>query len=238
MKVEFVMSRGPFEPLFDELPTAIPLFPLSGALLLPGGSLPLNIFEPRYLAMIQDAMASGHRMIGMIQPHADITGDVKGGRNGYYEIGCAGRISEFSESDDGRFIISLSGVARFTCHNHHLDEAGYVIGDVDFAKFQADLVPDEAAIARDNLLSILRSYFDVKGFSADWSHIDDCEDERLVTTLSMICPFGHTEKQALLEAPDLVQRTQLLIAMLEMSVLSSKGSGQGDNDNNEAPLAH
>ena len=234
MKVEFKMSRGPFEPLFDELPTAIPLFPLSGALLLPGGSLPLNIFEPRYLAMVQHAMASGHRMIGMIQPN----GDVKGNHNGYYEIGCAGRISEFSESDDGRFIISLSGVARFTCHHHHLDEAGYLMGDVDFAKFQADLVPDEAAIARDNLLSILRSYFDVKGFSADWSHIDECEDERLVTTLAMICPFGHTEKQALLEAPDLVSRTQLLIAMLEMSVLSAKGGRQSDNDNNEAPLAH
>ena len=234
MKVEVEMSRGPFEPLFDELPTAIPLFPLSGALLLPGGSLPLNIFEPRYLAMVQDAMASGHRMIGMIQPQ----NDAKGGASGYYDIGCAGRISEFSESDDGRFIISLSGVSRFTCHDHHLDEAGYMIGGVDFTKFKTDLVPDEAVIARDNLLAILRSYFDVKGFSADWSHIDECEDERLVTTLAMICPFGHTEKQALLEAPDLVSRTQLLIAMLEMSVLSSKGGGQGENDNQEAPLAH
>ena len=97
------MSRGPFEPLFEELPQTIPLFPLSGALLLPGGSLPLNIFEPRYLAMVQDAMASGHRMIGMIQPLSD--------GSGYYEIGCAGRISEFSESDDGRCIISLSAAA-------------------------------------------------------------------------------------------------------------------------------
>ena len=220
------MSRGPFEPLFDELPTAIPLFPLSGALLLPGGRLPLNIFEPRYLAMIQDAMASGHRMIGMIQPRNDGTG--------YYEVGCAGRITEFSESDDGRFVISLSGTARFSCHEQHVDQAGYLIGAVDFTPFETDLVPDEAAIERDNLLTILRSYFDVKGFSADWSHIDECEDERLVTTLSMICPFGYTEKQALLEAQDLVSRTQLLIAMLEMSVLGHDSTAQDDDAQDEA----
>ncbi len=220
------MSRGPFEPLFDELPTAIPLFPLSGALLLPGGRLPLNIFEPRYLAMIQDAMASGHRMIGMIQPRND--------GKGYYEVGCAGRITEFSESDDGRFVISLSGTARFSCHEQHVDQAGYLIGAVDFTPFETDLVPDEAAIERDNLLTILRSYFDVKGFSADWSHIDECEDERLVTTLSMICPFGYTEKQALLEAQDLVSRTQLLIAMLEMSVLGHDSTAQDDDAQDEA----
>ena len=221
------MSRGPFEPLFEELPQTIPLFPLSGALLLPGGSLPLNIFEPRYLAMVQDAMASGHRMIGMIQPLSD--------GSGYYEIGCAGRISEFSESDDGRFIISLSGVARFTCQQQQLDDAGYLIGQVDFRDFAQDLVPDDSIIERDNLLSILRNYFDVKGFSADWSHIDECEDERLVTTLSMICPFGSSEKQALLESPNLASRTQLLIAMLEMAVLGHKSTGQDNEPSGERP---
>ena len=221
------MSRGPFEPLFEELPNAIPLFPLSGALLLPGGSLPLNIFEPRYLAMVQHAMASGHRMIGMIQPRAD--------GSGYYDIGCAGRISEFSESDDGRFIISLSGAARFTCHDHKLDDAGYLIGQVDFSEFAQDLMPDETMIERDNLLSILRNYFDVKGFSADWSHIDECEDERLVTTLSMICPFGASEKQALLESANLANRTQLLIAMLEMAVLGHKSASQDNEPSDDRP---
>ena len=221
------MSRGPFEPLFHELPKVIPLFPLSGALLLPGGSLPLNIFEPRYLAMVQDAMASGHRMIGMIQTLND--------GNGYYEIGCAGRISEFSEADDGRYVISLSGTARFTCHNHVVDAAGYLVGDVDFARFEHDLKPDDSMIERDSLLTILRSYFDVKGFSADWSHIDDCEDERLVTTLSMICPFDYSEKQALLESSDLATRTQLLIALLEMSVLGDKSAGQDNISPDETP---
>ena len=221
------MSRGPFDLLLHELPKAIPLFPLSGALLLPGGNLPLNIFEPRYLAMIQDAMASGHRMIGMIQPLNDGTG--------YYEVGCAGRISEFAESDDGRYIISLSGVSRFSCQSQSVDEAGYLTGVVDFTTFRKDLEPDESQIERDNLLSILRSYFDVKGFSADWSHIDECEDERLVTTLSMICPFGYTEKQALLESPDLVSRTQLLIAMLEMAVLGHETMGQADKSSDDRP---
>ena len=211
------MSRGPFELLFDELPNSIPLFPLSGALLLPGGRLPLNIFEPRYLAMVQQAMASPHRLIGMIQPQNN---------EGYYEIGCAGRITEYSESDDGRLLISLSGSARFACHDTYLQTAGYLTADVDFSGFSTDLYPDQQAIDRDKLLAILKSYFDVKGFSADWSHIEDCEDERLVTTLAMICPFGHTEKQALLESTDLVSRTQLLIAMLEMSVLGQSHSDE------------
>lgn len=218
------MSRGPFEPLFTELPNSIPLFPLSGALLLPGGRLPLNIFEPRYLAMVQEAMASGHRLIGMIQPKAD----------GVYEIGCAGRIAEFSESDDGRVLISLSGVARFACHGTTLQEAGFLQGAVDFARFQRDMIPDTATINRPKLLEILKSYFDVKGFSADWEHIEACEDERLVTTLSMICPFAETEKQALLESDGLDSRTELLIAMLEMSVLSHGHDPQDDTTKGRA----
>lgn len=213
------MSRGPFEPLFNELPDSLPLFPLSGALLLPGGRLPLNIFEPRYLAMVQDAMMSGHRLIGMIQPKAD----------GVYEIGCAGRIAEYSESDDGRVLISLAGTARFACHGTRLQEAGYLQGSVDFSRFQKDMMPDKAVINRPKLLEILQAYFDVKGFSADWEHIEACEDERLVTTLSMICPFVETEKQALLESDGLDSRTELLIAMLEMSVLSHGHEGQDDS---------
>ena len=223
------MSRGPFEPLLQELPETIALFPLPGALLLPGGRLPLNIFEPRYLAMVQAAMATPHRMIGMIQPQAD---------NGhYFEIGCAGRIAEFSESDDGRFIISLAGTARFTCQKTELQPAGYMTGAVDFSAFAHDLEPDTGLIDRDKLCAILKSYFDVKGFSADWSHIEECEDERLVTTLSMICPFGNSEKQALLESQDLVARSQLLIAMLEMSVLSQDRSG-ADTQPSEAGQTH
>ena len=213
------MRRGPFEPNFDDLPLQIPLFPLPGALLLPGGKLPLNIFEPRYLAMVKDAMASPHRLIGMIQPVTDDSGKT------LYDVGCAGRISEFSESDDGRLLITLSGTARFRYHGDMLASSGYLLGDVDFAAFEDDLQPDSQVIDRAKLTAILKSYFEVKGFSADWDHIDDCEDERLVTTLSMICPLGVSEKQALLESPDLAHRTELLIAMLEMAVHSPSQAG-------------
>ena len=116
-------------------------------------------------------------------------------------------------------------------------EAGYLTGDVDFSQFRQDLIPDNKVVDRDKLIAILKRYFDVKGFSADWSHIEECEDERLVTTLSMICPFGSTEKQALLEAPDLVQRAQLLIAMLEMSVLSQSHDDE-DSDVSTPNRAH
>ena len=212
------MSRGPFEPQISDLPSHLPLFPLSGALLLPGGRLPLNIFEPRYLAMVKDALASPHRMIGMIQSHkADDT---------LYHVGCAGRISDFAEADDGRYVITLTGTSRFTYLSDQLTADGYRLGEVDFSAFHQDLHPDHAPIDRVKLVDILRSYFDIKGFSADWSHIDECEDERLVTTLTMICPFEVSEKQALLEAPDLAQRTELLIAILQMSVHGEGVSAQ------------
>ncbi len=212
------MSRGPFEPQISDLPSHLPLFPLSGALLLPGGRLPLNIFEPRYLAMVKEALASPHRMIGMIQSHnAD---------DRLYQVGCAGRISDFAEADDGRYVITLTGTSRFTYISDQVTTDGYRLGQVDFSAFHQDLNPDNAVIDRAKLIDILKSYFDIKGFSADWSHIDDCEDERLVTTLAMICPFAVSEKQALLESPDLAQRTELLIAILQMSVHGEGESAQ------------
>ena len=212
-----VMSRGPFEPLFSQLPNVIPLFPLTGALLLPGGRLPLNIFEPRYLAMIQDAIASPHRLIGMIQPQSE--------DGTLYQVGCAGRITDFSESDDGRYLITLAGTARFAYQAQEMHQDGFLLGQVRWEQFETDLKPDTAIIDRAKLLDVLKSYFEVKGFSADWDHIEDCEDERLVTTLAMICPFAGTEKQALLETENLSSRTQLLIAMLEMAVHSSAPTG-------------
>ena len=148
-----------------------------------------------------------------------------GGGRALYDIGCAGRISEFSESDDGRLLITLSGTARFRYHGDMLAQSGYLVGDVDFAAYQDDLQPDAQAIDRARLTDILKSYFEVKGFSADWDHIEECEDERLVTTLSMICPLAVSEKQALLESPDLSHRTELLIAMLEMSVHTPAQAG-------------
>ena len=223
LKLEGADMRGPFEPRFSELPAHIPIFPLAGALLLPGGRLPLNIFEPRYLAMVRDAMASPLRLIGMIQPHDQLSNEGEDtpsesqDQNAFYQIGCAGRISTFDESDDGRILITLSGCARFTYQRHRRLEEGYLMADIDWQGFASDLKPDTHKIDRVHLLDVLRHYFDVMGFKADWDHIENCEDERLISTLSMICPFGIAEKQALLEAPELEQRSQLLIAIMEMA---------------------
>ncbi len=208
--------RGPFEPQFSELPAELPLFPLSGALLLPGGRLPLNIFEPRYLAMVRDVIASPHRLLGMIQPKDDNTSDDEM-NNPLYEIGCAGRISSYNESDDGRILITLSGVARFSCGRISELEDGYILGQVNWDRFAADLTANQADIDRPYLMQVLRHYFEMKGFKVDWEHIDECENERLISTLSMICPFSVAEKQALLEADNLTTRSQLLIAIMEMS---------------------
>jgi Lon protease-like protein len=207
--------RGPFEPHFVELPVKLPLFPLSGALLLPGGRLPLNIFEPRYLAMVRDVIASPQRLLGMIQPKDDNADDTHS--TPLYEIGCAGRISSYNEAEDGRIMITLSGVARFSCDTVSELEEGYILGQVNWDRYAADLTPDQANIDRSYLMEVLRHYFDIKGFKVDWEHIDECENERLISTLSMICPFSVAEKQALLEADNLENRTQLLIAIMEMS---------------------
>ncbi|MDC1135799.1 LON peptidase substrate-binding domain-containing protein [Alphaproteobacteria bacterium] len=203
-------TRGPFEPEFSELPRQIPIFPLPSALLLPGGKLPLNIFEPRYLAMVRDCLVQPHRLIGMVQPRADEEDNL-------YEIGCAGRISSYGESDDGRLLITLSGTLRYRLLDIHEVEDGYKMANVSWIDFKNDLIPDESQIDRALLIENLRHYFELKGYSADWEHIGNCEDEKLVTTLSMICPFDVPEKQALLECPDLNQRVKLLIAILEMA---------------------
>ena len=206
-----VASRGPFEPEFSELPGQIPVFPLSGALLLPGGRLPLNIFEPCYLSMVRDAMAQPHRLIGMIQsPNESEDASL-------FDVGCAGRISSYSETDDGRMLITLSGTSRFRLLDCDDGAGGYRLARVSWSEFKSDLVPCETVIGRDHLINVLRHYFKLKGYTVDWDHIQDCEDERLVSTLSMICPFEVSEKQALLESADLASRAELLIAILEMA---------------------
>ena len=204
-------SRGPFEPEYSELPGQIPVFPLSGALLLPGGRLPLNIFEPRYLSMVRDVMAQPHRLIGMIQSRDDSEDDK------LFDVGCAGRISSYSETDDGRMLITLSGTSRFRLLDCDGGAAGYRLASVSWSEFKSDLVPCETEISREHLIDVLRNYFNLKGFTVDWDHIQNCEDERLVSTLSMICPFEVPEKQALLESVDLTSRAELLIAILEMA---------------------
>jgi Lon protease-like protein len=214
------MGRGPFEPSFAELPTDLPIFPLPGALLLPGGKLPLNIFEKRYLAMTRFALRSASRMIGMIQPREEGDED----RPRVYGTGCAGRIVAFSETDDGRYLIALGGVARFRVVRELEMIEGFRRVAADFSAFAADLEDDtETAIDRERLLGALKAYFTQESISANWDAIVQAPDDKLVTTLAMVCPFANQEKQALLESPNLGERSRVMTALIEMAVLGSPG---------------
>ena len=206
-----------------DLPSTIPVFPLPGVLLLPRGTLPLNIFEPRYLAMTEDALATPDRLIGMIQPTEPERADKP---PALYSVGCAGRIASFSETDDGRYLITLSGVCRFGVSEEVATMRGYRRVVPDFARWQGDLgEPPRGAIDRDRLLTALKAFFARNDMSADWNAINDSPDDRLVTTLAMFCPFEPQEKQALLESESLAERAATLIALLEMGTLGNAGEG-------------
>ena len=227
------MAGGIFDPEFDQLPMRILIFPLPSALLLPGGQLPLNIFEPRYLAMVRHALATPTRLIGMVQPldhHAcgDIANDNIANDDGadaacLFETGCAGRLSFFQESDDGRFVIALNGVCRFHRLRQELDPNGFLVADVDWQPFANDLRIDVSALDRDPLIKVMKRYFDMKGFETDWTQIENSDNHQLLATLSMICPFEVAEKQALLEADSMAKRADLLIAMMEMALHDETG---------------
>jgi len=209
----------------EDLPAIIPVFPLAGALLLPRAQLPLNIFEPRYLAMIDDAM-KGDRLIGMIQPDTS-----KGGTPAapaLFSTGCAGRITQFAESGDGRYLISLTGVARFRVTEELPAETAYRRCRADFSPFRNDLIPrhGEEKVDRPALLKTLAAYLKANKLEADWKDIDEAPTEALVNGLSMMSPYGTREKQALLEAPDLKSRADVLVAITEMAL----AKGDGDND--------
>ncbi|MGA1445325.1 MAG: LON peptidase substrate-binding domain-containing protein [Candidatus Puniceispirillaceae bacterium] len=216
------MAGGIFDPEFDQLPMRIPIFPLPSALLLPGGQLPLNVFEPRYLAMVKHALATPTRLIGMVQPR-DLAGDTTAEEPPLFETGCAGRVSFFQESDDGRFVIALNGVCRFHRLDQQLDPNGFLVADVDWRPFANDLRMDISALDRDPLMDVLRRYFDLKGFETDWTQIENSDNHQLLATLSMVCPFEVAEKQALLEADSMASRADLLIAMMEMAIHDETG---------------
>jgi uncharacterized protein len=214
------MSTNPFDPTIDQLPEIVPIFPLTGVLLLPRGKLPLNVFEPRYLAMTEDAL-SGNRMIGIIQPSDPLS---RASVPPVYPIGCAGRITSFSETDDGRYLITLTGVCRFETVRELPIVRGYRRVDVSWERFAADLEePGPALFDRARLVEGLRTYFKIQGISANWDAIESTPDERLVTSLAMICPFEPSEKQALLECGSLSERASMMIAIIEMSVLDKRG---------------
>ena len=218
-------TRNKFDPSFEQLPETLPIFPLSGVLLLPGGKLPLNIFEPRYLAMIFDSLA-GHRMIGMVQPMqpGGFAGDgmpVEDGRPKVHRVGCAGRITSFSESEDGRLLLALSGVCRFEIGRElDLAQGGYRRVSSLFAPYRADLdhADELVELDRERLMAALAAFFRGRNLSTDWEAVKQAADGNLVTSLSMVLPFGPAEKQALLEAPDLKTRAETLVAITEMSL--------------------
>jgi uncharacterized protein len=221
------MAKSPFDPGFDELPRILPIFPLTGVLLLPGGKLPLNIFEPRYLAMTRDALATDARLIGMVQPRVpdldDNRGaseaDLKGERKDVYGTGCAGRITEFAESGDGRYVMTLTGLCRFELVEDMSDKDGYRRVLAGYSKYRGDLGgAREAMVDRDRLLAAVKGYFAHQGISLDWESVQTTPDERLVTSLAMTCPFGPNERQALLEAPGTTERADIVTTLLEMAL--------------------
>ena len=203
-----------------ELPEELPVFPLAGCLLLPRTELPLNIFEPRYLAMV-DAALAGARLIGVIQPVAESPAEP---RPTLCSVGCAGRITRFAETGDGRYFISLEGVCRFRTKAETTRDTPFRTFDVNYSDFSRDLAPQDGAeqADRDAVLRALRAYAERNSIAVDWESVAKASDETLINSLSMMSPFGIREKQALLEASDLRARAEVLIAMAEMDLAGGR----------------
>ncbi len=202
-----------------DLPQKLPVFPLPGALLLPRADLPLNIFEPRYLEMVSDAL-SGERIIGIIQPRDD---NDAAERPGLMKVGCAGRITSYAETADGRMLVTLTGVSRFSIKSELTVGTAYRQVVANFKPFAIDLVMDlgAAEVNRPALLTAFKDYLTANNMSADWSEINAASTEVLVNTLSLLAPYPASEKQALLEAPDLKTRADVLVALTEMALSKS-----------------
>lgn len=214
-----------------DLAPRIPVFPLRGAILLPRATLPLNIFEPRYLAMIDDAMSTS-RLIGVLQPDlpADDDGEMEspeGKNTGLRNVGCVGRITAYQEMDDGRYIITLTGIMRFACVGETETASPYRIMSVSYDRFAADLTEGlgEELVDRENLLRVLKNYLDANRLKTDWNAIQRASNEFLINALSVMCPYGPEEKQALLEARDLKARADVLVALAEIELASNGSSG-------------
>ena len=201
------------------LPKNIPLFPLPGALLLPNSRLPLNIFEPRYISMVEDTIATKHRLIGMIQPVKINSSNNLNATNKYQKVGCAGRIVSFTETDDGRYLITLEGVSRFKFRQEIEDEKPYILSEIDWDFYKNDLIPFEGmnSFDRKGFLEILKKYLDSAQIASDWEVLKKAREEVLVNSLSMLCPFEPEEKQVLLEAETIVNRLDVLVTLMKLS---------------------
>jgi Lon protease-like protein len=213
--------RGP-----ADLPEIVPVFPLPGALLLPRGQMPLNIFEPRYLSMVDDSLRDGHRLIGMIQP--DVAHSPKNSdRPALFRVGCVGRITQLAESGDGRYLLELTGVSRFKVVKELEVLTAYRQCKVDFFTFVDDFTArmGEDEVDREALLTVLADFLKANNLKVDWEGVESAPNEALVNALAMMSPYGPAEKQAMLEAPDLKTRAEILIAVTEMDLAKKRTSG-------------
>ena len=210
-----------------DLTDVIPVFPLAGALLLPRGQMPLNIFEPRYLAMIDDVLRSGHRLIGMIQPDPAHPGADQA-KPQLFTVGCIGRMTQFAESGDGRYLIQLTGVARFRIAEELSVTTAYRQCRVTYQPFVDDFTPrmGEDEVDRKSLLRALTSFLKANNLKADWEGIENAPNEALVNALAMMSPYDAAEKQAMLEAPDLKTRAEILVAITEIELAKAKTPGE------------
>lgn len=199
-----------------DMPDVIAVFPLPGALLLPRSRLPLHIFEPRYLAMLEDALKTPERLIGMVQPNAVPGRD----GNGLHQIGCAGRVTQFSETDDGRYLITLSGMSRFRVVREVTGFTPYRRCEVSWSGFERDLGREETDLGfdREAFMNLLSRYFTARELQTDWESLQDADDELLINSLSMLLDFDPEDKQALLEAPCLSTRRETLVTLIEYSL--------------------
>ncbi|EBA17203.1 Putative ATP-dependent protease La, LON [Roseobacter sp. SK209-2-6] len=200
-----------------DLPDTLSVFPLPGALLLPRTRLPLHIFEPRYLQMLEDALKTSTRLIGMVQPCPGQAG----GEEELHAIGCAGRVTQFSETEDGRYLVTLSGVSRYRILGEVSGFSPYRRCEVDWRGFERDLGRSEKdeGFDRSSFLELLGRFFSSRGLSTDWDALQDAEDELLINSLSMLLEFEPEDKQALLEAPSLVTRRETLVTLIEFALL-------------------
>ena len=206
-----------------DLPDVLPIFPLPGAIVLPRGHLPLQIFEPRYLTMLEDVLKTSHRLIGMIQPLKSE------GETRLHTIGSAGRVSSFAETDDGRYMITLTGISRYKIKEEIEGFTAYRRARVNWDDFSSDLARQQQnkAFQRDEFLILLRRYLSAHELSTDWDNLKEAGEEMLINSLSMMCPFEPEDKQALLEAPSLIDRSKTLVTLMDYALLSGSG-GSGD----------
>lgn len=206
-------------PAHFDLPDVIPVFPLPGALLLPRARLPLHIFEPRYLSMLDDCLKTDHRLIGMVQPYE------ARGKDNLHAIGCAGRLTQFSETEDGRYMVTLSGMSRFRVVEEVDGFTAYRRCEVNWDGFGRDLGKPETdkGFDRKAFLDNLGRFFESQGLNTDWESLEQADDELLINSLSMLCPFEPEDRQALLEAPSLSTRRETLVTLIEFALRGGAG---------------